>query len=77
MSQLIGLAMTKQQAASALTDLYNRGYNMKADIMTTESLGNTHKDRYIISLYCDEQTIYHIKEHLVELHGIENIKIVK
>lgn len=86
MITLIASATSQTQAASALTDLRNRGYD--AEVALVKS-GEPYDDdyagyvsrtfnhgHYIVSIRCEPDEAGHIKEHLGELHGLDRIKIV-
>jgi len=86
MITLIASATSQTQAASALTDLRNRGYEAEAALVKSgehyedASTGYASKpfnnDRYIVTIRCESDEVGHVKEHLGELHGLDDIKII-
>ena len=86
MITLIGFSTSQTQAASALTDLRNRGYEVEATLVTSdqayeENLANHvsssfKHDHYVVTLRCASDEAGHIKEHLGELHGLDHFEII-
>lgn len=86
MITLIASATSQIQAASALTDLRNRGYEVEAAIKKSgESWEGDHRSGarqffdqgyYILTIRCEPEEAGHIKEHLGKLHGLDHIKII-
>lgn len=86
MITLIAYATSQTQATSALTDLRNRGYEAEATLLRP---GHTYDDsitrninsavnqgQYIVTIRCESDEAGHIKEHLGELHGLDNLEIL-
>lgn len=86
MITLVAYATSQTQAASALTDLRNRGYEAEAALIRS---GHTYDDssaksvssafnhgQYIVTIRCEPDEAEHIKEHLGELHGLDNLEII-
>jgi len=84
MITLIASATSQTQAASALTDLRNRGYEVEAALVKSAHADAyagqvSHffdQDNYIVTIRCEPDEAKHIKEHLGELHGLDHIKII-
>ncbi|HQA07457.1 MAG TPA: hypothetical protein PLM20_05780 [Syntrophomonadaceae bacterium] len=86
MITLIASATSQTQAASALTDLRNRGYEVEAALVkSSEAHADAYagqvshffdQDNYIVTIRCEPDEAKHIKEHLGELHGLDHIKII-
>lgn len=86
MITLIASATSQTQAASALTDLRNRGYNAEATLVKSgqpyedASTGYISKsfnhDHYIVTIRCEADEAGHVKEHLGELHGLDQVQII-
>lgn len=86
MITLIGTTTSQTQAASAVSDLNNRGYQIDAELISSKDSDHhdykpkitqlVKHDSYIMILRCDPSQVKHIKEHLGELHGVDNLQIL-
>ncbi|HAA09274.1 MAG: hypothetical protein ACOX6F_06435 [Syntrophomonadaceae bacterium] len=86
MITIIAYATSQTQAASALTDLRNRGYQAEATLVrpgrtddyNSASLSSSaiNNGQYIVTIRCESDEAGHIKEHLGELHGLDNVEII-
>ncbi|MDI9481406.1 MAG: hypothetical protein ACOXZ6_07080 [Syntrophomonadaceae bacterium] len=86
MITLIGFSTSQTQAASALTDLRNRGYEVEATLVRSGqlyegSLANYvnrsfKHDGYAVTVRCASDEAGHIREHLGELHGLDHLEII-
>lgn len=85
MITIVGTSDTDIQAASALTDLRNRGYKMTAEIITSRETDMSlysslvgqlaRKNPYVVIMRCEDSEAGHIIEHLGELHGLDHLQI--
>lgn len=85
MITLIGFSTSQTQAASALTDLRNRGYDVEATLVrsgqpyegnSVNYVRSLKHDRYMVTVSCAPDEAAHIKEHLGELHGLDHLEII-
>ena len=86
MSTIIGTSVSQVQAASAISDLRNRGYQVEAELLNADDAadhtGQPEINRLaghngcIMVLHCKPSQAEPIKEHLGELHGINDLQIM-